>query len=201
MKKFILLIFLPVVISGCSLIPGRVSPPDNNNTAIEANAKCKESCLANTADDRCRFGTPTGGEIIKGACKCYCYETPPPIDQPNANIANTASVNCIARGGKLEIRQNKKGQYGVCLFDDNRQCEEWALFRGECPVGGLKITGYENEAQVYCAITGGQVEGLSTDTPMCKRIDGTLCNVQANFDGECPDPHDPNPSAGNVEAP
>lgn len=116
-------------------------------------------------------------------------------------IANPASENCIQKGGTLEMKTNKKGEYGVCYFEDNRQCEEWALFRGECPVGGLKITGYENDAEIYCAITGGAVEGVGTATPMCKRIDGTYCNAQANLDGDCPDPHDPNPKAGNVEAP
>jgi hypothetical protein len=115
-------------------------------------------------------------------------------------LANPASKNCISKGGTLEMRNNKNGQYGVCLFEDNRQCEEWALLRGDCPEGGLKITGYENDAQIYCAITGGQVEGVGTETPMCKRIDGTLCTAQANLDGECPDPTDPNPNAGNVEA-
>jgi putative hemolysin len=122
-------------------------------------------------------------------------------DQQNTTIANPASVNCVEKGGTIEIRTNKKGEYGVCLFDDNRQCEEWALLRGECPVGGMKVTGYENDAEVYCVITGGQVDGVGTKTPMCKRIDGTYCNAQANFDGDCPDPHDPNPSARNMEAP
>ena len=56
------------------------------------------------------------------------------------NLANPASENCIKNGGTLEIRKNKMGEYGVCLFEDNRQCEEWALFRDQCPVGGLKIT-------------------------------------------------------------
>jgi hypothetical protein len=116
-------------------------------------------------------------------------------------IANPASENCVQEGGTLEIRTNKNGEYGVCLFEDNRQCEEWALMRGDCPDGGLKITGYENDAEIYCAITGGQVEGVGTDTPMCKRVDGTYCNAEANLNGDCPDPADPNPSAGNVEAP
>lgn len=121
--------------------------------------------------------------------------------QQTTSLANPASQNCINLGGQLEIRNNKIGQYGVCLFDDNRQCEEWALLRGWCPLGGLKVTGYENEAQVYCAITGGQVEGVGTATQMCKRVDGTYCNAQANFDGDCPEPFDPNANAGNVEAP
>lgn len=125
-----------------------------------------------------------------------------PCPNTNAGLANPASANCVEKGGTLKIQKNSKGgEYGVCFFEDNRQCEEWALFRNQCPVGGLKVTGYETEAQVYCAITGGTVEGLDTPVPMCKRIDGTYCNAQANFDGDCPNPNDPNPSAGNMEAP
>lgn len=120
--------------------------------------------------------------------------------EQTANIANPASANCAENGGKLEIKKNKKGEYGVCFFEDNQQCEEWALLRGQCPVGGVKITGYENDAEIYCAITGGQVDGMDTPVPMCKRIDGTLCNAQSNLDGECPDPNNPYPNAGNVEA-
>jgi len=121
-------------------------------------------------------------------------------NENQTTIANPASVNCIEKGGTLEIKNNKKWEYGVCFFEDNRQCEERALLRGDCPVGGMKVTGYENEAEAYCAISGGEVQGLGTDTPMCKRVDGTLCNAQANLDGDCPSPYDPNPSAGNVEA-
>lgn len=156
--------------------------------------------------------------LILSGCQYFSVKKPateptkitPPIeavDNSDANaeqaigMANPASQNCVDKGGRIEMRENNKGQYGVCLFEDNRQCEEWALFRNECPVGGLKITGYENEAQIFCAITGGKVEGVGTETPMCKRIDGTYCNAQANLDGECPDPHDPNPNAGNVETP
>lgn len=114
-------------------------------------------------------------------------------------MANPASKNCIDQGGTLEMRNAKNGQYGVCIFDDNRQCEEWALFRGQCPKGGLKITGYENEAEIYCAITGGTVEDAGTSVPMCKRTDGTLCNAEANMNGECPNPINPEPNAGNRE--
>jgi putative hemolysin len=45
--------------------------------------------------------------------------------------ANPASENCAANGGRLVIESaGDGGQYGVCLFEDNRQCEEWALLRG-----------------------------------------------------------------------
>jgi len=46
------------------------------------------------------------------------------------------------------------------MFEDNRQCEERALMRGDCPTGGLKVTGYENDAEVYCVIAGGELSGV-----------------------------------------
>ncbi|MBU0628764.1 MAG: DUF333 domain-containing protein [Nanoarchaeota archaeon] len=50
----------------------------------------------------------------------------------NTQIANPASVNCIEKGGKLDIRENPQGQYGVCILPDGSECEEWAFYRGEC---------------------------------------------------------------------
>jgi len=52
---------------------------------------------------------------------------------PATEIANPASVNCVRQGGTLEIvRGDDGGEVGICRFPDNRECEEWALFRGEC---------------------------------------------------------------------
>ena len=51
-------------------------------------------------------------------------------------IANPASVYCIENGEKLEIRQDATGgQYGVCIFSDDSECEEWKFYRGECNPG------------------------------------------------------------------
>lgn len=47
-------------------------------------------------------------------------------------LPNPASVNCVEKGNKLEIREGTGGQYGVCIFPDGKECEEWAYFRGEC---------------------------------------------------------------------
>ena len=111
-------------------------------------------------------------------------------------IANPASVNCVRQGGTLVIRKRGDGgEYGVCVFEDNRQCEEWAMLRGECPVGGIKITGYLTPAARYCVIKGGkyQVTGDSnTDREQgtCTFKNGRTCNVWDDFDGKC------NPNAG-----
>lgn len=131
-----------------------------------------------------------------------CLSASTQTEKPVTQIANPASTNCIKLGASLSIKKRGDGgEYGVCFFEDNRQCEEWSLLRGDCPIGGFKVTGYENDAQVFCVISGGTIEGLGTENPICKRIDGTRCTVLANFNGECPDPNNPNPSAGNIETP
>ncbi len=56
------------------------------------------------------------------------------IEDNISGMANPASEKCIEDGYKLEIREDASGnQYGVCIFLDNSECEEWAYFRGECP--------------------------------------------------------------------
>jgi putative hemolysin len=55
---------------------------------------------------------------------------------PSTGLANPASVHCEAKGHTLEIRSDKDGnQYGVCVFADGTECNEWAFFRGECSPG------------------------------------------------------------------
>jgi putative hemolysin len=62
-------------------------------------------------------------------------EQPGGASPPAVKIANPASTNCIERGGKLEMRREPAGEYGVCVFDDGSRCEEWRYFRGECAPG------------------------------------------------------------------
>jgi putative hemolysin len=55
------------------------------------------------------------------------------ISSEGVNIANPASVYCVQSGYTLEIRTNAGGgEYGVCIFPDGSECEEWAFFRNEC---------------------------------------------------------------------
>jgi putative hemolysin len=53
-----------------------------------------------------------------------------------AGLANPASVYCEEQGGRVEIRTASDGsQYGVCIFADGSECDEWAYYRGECGPG------------------------------------------------------------------
>ncbi len=64
----------------------------------------------------------------------------------DVNIANPASVYCEKQGYTLETRTDSEGnQYGVCIFPDGSECDEWAYFRGECAPGGQN-TATENKA-------------------------------------------------------
>ena len=58
-------------------------------------------------------------------------------DEPDdVGMPNHASVYCEEQGGTLEIREDEKGgQYGVCVFDDGSECEEWAFYNGNCEPG------------------------------------------------------------------
>jgi len=63
--------------------------------------------------------------------------------QNNANptapgLANPASVSCLEKGGKIEIKETSAGQQGICRFSDGSFCDEWAFFRGECKPGQNK---------------------------------------------------------------
>lgn len=59
---------------------------------------------------------------------------------PGAQIANPAAVNCVNKGGKVEIRKDAKGnEGGICVFPDKSECEEWAFFRGECGLTASKV--------------------------------------------------------------
>jgi putative hemolysin len=68
-----------------------------------------------------------------------CGSTPAPTAQPaQAEMANPASVYCEEHGGRVDIRQDAQGgQYGVCVFDDGSECDEWAYYRGECQPGQM----------------------------------------------------------------
>jgi putative hemolysin len=110
-----------------------------------------------------------------------------------ATVANPASVNCTKQGGQLKLATKPdSSQYGVCYFLDNRQCEEWALLRGDCPVGGVKVTGYMNESQVFCAISGGEV---IINQDLCKFKSTQTCTLADFYQGNCT----PSAAAGSTD--
>lgn len=71
--------------------------------------------------------------LILSGCSLF---TDKDTDSIISKKANPASENCVDRGGTLEIREGAGGgQFGVCIFDDGSECEEWAFFHGLCKPG------------------------------------------------------------------
>ncbi len=101
-----------------------------------------------------------------------------------AGIANPASQSCAAGSGTLEIESKPDGsQYGVCYLGATRACEEWAYYRGDCPPAGIDISGLTEQADIYCAVTGHQVQKSATpgNTGTCT-VNGVTCSSQEFFE-------------------
>ncbi|HOY46549.1 MAG TPA: DUF333 domain-containing protein [Candidatus Dojkabacteria bacterium] len=52
--------------------------------------------------------------------------------QEVSEISNPASEYCLENGGRLEFRKDLQGEAGFCIFENGKECEEWAFFNGEC---------------------------------------------------------------------
>ena len=87
-------------------------------------------------------------------------------------------------GGNLVIRKRGDGvEYGICYFKDNNACEEWSLFRGDCPPSGVNTTGLETIDQKYCAWSGGQISAIPHS--VCTFKDGAKCSTIDFYNGKC----------------
>ncbi len=62
-----------------------------------------------------------------------------PTETPGPGLPNPASAFCEEQGGTIEVRESVDGQYGVCVFNDGSECDEWAFFRGECKPGDYDL--------------------------------------------------------------
>ena len=122
--------------------------------------------------------------LKKDASQNTSRETLLPSATPAPTIANPASTNCLKQGGTLTIqKRGDGGAYGLCTFEDNRACEEWALMNKQCPVGGIKTTGYDTIEQKYCAWRGGKTQAV--DHATCTLPSGQVCDAKQLFDGVC----------------
>lgn len=107
-------------------------------------------------------------------------------EKEKIGLANPASMYCVKKRGTVHIKKRGDGgEYGVCVFADHKQCEEWALFRGECPLSGVEITDYLTSEGIYCALKGGQV--LENEL-LCQLPLGIRCPTQDLYQGTCPSP-------------
>jgi len=139
------------------------------------------------------------GLFVLSACST---QTPQPITATatldTITIANPASAYCEEQGFKLEIRTAQDGsQYGVCIFEDETECEEWAYYRDACKPGDMSVApapttnpaGIANPAAAYCVEQGGASEIRMAEDGgqygVCSFPDGSECEEWAFFRGKC----------------
>ena len=74
------------------------------------------------------------------------------------------------------MRSNDEGQYGVCVFSNGTECEEWAYFRGECA---------KNEESTECTTDADCVKGGCSGT-ICQSKDAepifTTCEYLPEYE-------------------
>jgi putative hemolysin len=90
--------------------------------------------------------------VVVGACTLAlvsCRSTPP-------EVSNQASRECSDRGGQQRMEPGPFGEIGVCAFGE-KQCEQWAMLRGDCPRGGIPVANFATTLQRHCAIRGGSM--------------------------------------------
>ena len=83
-----------------------------------------------------------------------CSATAPQDELPDPE---SVTQYCESHGGKRTVERGPFGEIGVCVFEGNRQCEEWALRLGACPRGGISVAGFATTSERHCAIRGGHM--------------------------------------------
>ena len=123
-------------------------------------------------------------EAVKTIVRTGRVSVPKASMQDNNNMANPASVYCGEQGGTTVIKTLPSGgEYGLCEFEGDQACEEWAMYRGDCPVGGIKTIGFDNIEQSYCVWVGGRT--LAVANAQCTLPDGTVCSDRDLYYGTC----------------
>jgi putative hemolysin len=103
--------------------------------------------------------------------------TQEPTVQPTegAGLANPASVYCEGLGYQLELRNDESGTYGMCIFPDGSECDEWDFLAGRC--------GQEHS---YCVQQGYVLESEEgSNIAKCVFPDGSSCMELEYFEGQC----------------
>ncbi|MDI6605963.1 MAG: DUF333 domain-containing protein [Candidatus Omnitrophota bacterium] len=99
-------------------------------------------------------------------------------DDENKQLPNPAARYSARMGYKYEIRN---GNYGVVIFPDGTECNEWDFFRGK-----------KGQKWSYCEQQGGKIENRvenmgtwTAEYAVCVFVDGSECKETDYLDGKC----------------
>lgn len=103
---------------------------------------------------------------------------------PASQVASAAYSKCVDNGGFVTTAiRGTYGYYQVCNFEDDMTCDLYALYDGQCPIGGVSTIGYDTTAQVFCAQRGGHPQG--SENGQCKMPNGVVCSTASVYAGTC----------------
>jgi putative hemolysin len=79
--------------------------------------------------------------LTLSACTAVTAIAPAPTAPQGkvARAANPASMNCLQNRGVLETVQTPQGEQTYCLLPGGKRCEEWDMFRGNCPTRTVNV--------------------------------------------------------------
>lgn len=99
-------------------------------------------------------------------------------------MVNPPSAYCEKLGGKTsaEIRPDGVG-IDICTFEGGRQCEAWALYRQQCPPGGVSVETGMSPGARYCVLRGGKF--AASGKGQCTFDTGKVCDVTDYHIGKC----------------
>jgi hypothetical protein len=97
-----------------------------------------------------------------------------PMIGPGAGLPNPASAYCTGLGYELEMRTNENGEYGVCVFPDGTECDEWDFMAGRC-----------GQDHSYCSQQGYTLRDEATNMAVCVFPDGSSCPEYDFYSGAC----------------
>jgi len=177
MKKILLLLLSTLLLAGCSY--SDYMPTNSDIKQIDKNKISSESEINTEVE--------TNKE-----------------EKEVVGLANPASVNCIEKGGKLDMKKDVDGgEYGVCILEDGQECEEWSFFKGECPkqednlvhkkltelgveIGYPNSIGYgvDSTSDVTLEVIVNKISDLPEEAPMGMGRDFVLQDKKSLSDGQ-----------------
>jgi putative hemolysin len=146
----LLVVVMVSLLAACGAPAEQPSAGDVADMPNPASAYCEEQAgrVEMRTDSRggthgvCVFGDGSECDewaFYRGECQPGDMDRAPEPEGSQSELPNPASAYCEEQAGSVEMRTDSRGgTYGVCVFDDGSECDEWAFYRGECQPGQMQ---------------------------------------------------------------
>ncbi|HNY35753.1 MAG TPA: DUF333 domain-containing protein [Candidatus Pacearchaeota archaeon] len=138
------------IMEGKVLTEGKTCCPEYKVCSKSGQNICQKSCETSNQDNEKVVCTALWDPVCGVNKKTYsneCFSKAAGVNikykgecqKETSEVANPASVFCTQQGYTLEMRSNDDGsQYGVCIFGEGKECDEWKFYNKECGTEYIK---------------------------------------------------------------